>query len=106
MKSIAVFTVLALLLAMAPASFAASPAAGKQAVVAVKGLACPFCVHGLKKQLIGLPGARRVDVSLGKSEAVITFDSTSKVTDQQIAAAIRKAGFTPGKIEWRSSSGS
>ncbi len=106
MKSIAFFTTFALLLAMAPPSLAASPVAGKQAVIAVKGLACPFCVHGLKKQLVRLPGARKVEVSLASSQAVITFDAASKVTDQQIAAAVRKAGFTPGKIEWRSSSGS
>ncbi len=90
----------------APTLRAEETAASKQAVIAVKGLACPFCVHGLKKHLLRLPGAKQVDVSLGKGEAVVTFEASSRVTEPEIAAAVRKAGFTPGKIEWRTASGS
>lgn len=99
--------ILSLLWLPVATSFAdAQPASDKQAVIAVKGLACPFCVHGLKKQLRRLPGVKNIDVSLGRGQAVVTFDGASKVTNQQIARAVRKAGFTPGKIEWRGASGS
>ncbi len=99
--------ILSLLWLPVATSFAeAQPTSDKQAVIAVKGLACPFCVHGLKKQLRRLPGVKNVDVSLGRGQAVVTFAGGSKVTNQQIARAVRKAGFTPGKIEWHDVSGS
>lgn len=75
---------------------------GRQAVIAVKGLACPFCVYGLEKHLRKLPGAKQVHADLGKGEAVVEFATGSKVTDEQIQKAVRDAGFTPGRIEWRS----
>lgn len=84
----------------ANAAAAPSSEASKQAVVAVKGLACPFCVYGLKKHLSALPGVKKVEVTLGKGEAVIDFAPSAKVSDADIQKAIRKAGFTAGKIEW------
>ena len=73
----------------------------KQAVVTVQGMQCPFCAYGIKKHLAKLPGVTRVDVELAKNQAIVTFASDAKVTDAQIQQAIRKAGFTPGKIEWQ-----
>ena len=74
----------------------------KQAVVTVQGMQCPFCAYGIKKHLAKLPGVTRVDVELAKNQAIVTFAPAAKVTDAQIQQAIRKAGFTPGKIEWQS----
>lgn len=74
----------------------------KQAVVTVLGMQCPFCAYGIKKHLAKLPGVTRVDVELAKKQAVVTFAPDANVTDAHIQRAIRKAGFTPGKIEWRS----
>ena len=86
----------------APLTVAAQAPAGsqKQAVVTVRGMQCPFCAYGIKKHLAKLPGVTRVDVELAKNQAIVTFASDAKVTDAQIQQAIRKAGFTPGKIEW------
>lgn len=82
---------------------AQAPAGGqKQAVVTVKGMQCPFCAYGIQKQLKKLPGAARVDVELAKNQAIVTFAPDAKVTDADIRQAVRKAGFTPGKIEWKS----
>lgn len=77
-------------------------AGGKQAVVTVQGMQCPFCAYGIQKQLKKLPGAKSVEVELGQNQAIVTFEPDAKVTDADIQQAVRKAGFTPGKIEWRS----
>lgn len=104
-KLVALLAIAALLMMTQAAAFAASSSAtGRQAVITVKGLACPFCVHGLKKQLSRLPGAERVDVTLGTGVAVVTFAPASTVTEPQIRAAVKRAGFTAGKIEWRAAS--
>ncbi len=91
-----------LLTAGVPAAWTeSSSGASKQAVIAVKGLACPFCVYGLKKHLATLPGAKHVEANLGKGQAVVDFAPDAEVTEQQIQKAVRDAGFTAGKIEWR-----
>lgn len=95
-----------LLGALAPAFAApgAEPADGpKQAVVSVNGLACPFCAYGVRKHLLKLPGAQKVQVDLAKGEAVVDFVAGAKVTDAQIQKAVTDAGFSPGRIEWRGS---
>lgn len=96
----------ALVLALVALSVAASPqaqaTATKQAVVTVQGMQCPFCAYGIKKHLTKLPGARKVEVELAKNQATVTFARDAAVGDEQIERAVRKAGFTAGKIEWRS----
>lgn len=90
------------LLAGTSGAAAQGPAGGrKQAAVTVQGMQCPFCAYGIKKHLAKIPGVTRVDVELAKNQAIVTFAPDAKVTDAQIQQAIRKAGFTPGKIEWR-----
>ena len=91
----------ALLTLMALLSTDAAPPPVKAAVVQVKGLSCPICVHRLEKVLSKLPGAAKAEVSLDKGQAVIEFGSRANVPDKQIAQTIRDAGFVPGKIEWR-----
>lgn len=89
-------------LLLAPVAFSAPAAgAGKQAVVEIKGMSCPFCAYGAKKHLLALPGAKKVDVTLDQDQAVVDFAPDSNVTDDQIRKAVHDAGFTPGKIEWR-----
>jgi copper chaperone CopZ len=73
----------------------------RQAVVTVQGMQCPFCAYGIKKHLAKLAGVTRVDVELAKNQAIVTIAPDAKVTDEQIQQAIRKAGFTADKIEWR-----
>lgn len=90
------------LISVIPAAFAApATSTGKQAVIEIKGMSCPFCAYGAKKHLLTLPGAKKVDMTLGKDQAIVDFAPDSKVTDDQIRKAVRDAGFTPGKIEWR-----
>jgi copper chaperone CopZ len=77
----------------------------KEAVVTVKGMQCPFCAYGIKKQLAKVPGVRKVDVDLAKNQAIVEFAPDAKPTDGQIQRAVHDAGFTPGKIEWRAAGG-
>ena len=83
------------------AADAAPLTATRQVVITVRGLACPFCVYGLEKHLKKLPGATTVQVDLGKGEATVDFAEESKVTDQDIRKAVKKAGFTVDRIEWQ-----
>ncbi len=89
-------------LAAPPAAWS-GPASGapRQAVVAVNGMSCPFCAYGVKKHLSALPGVKSVQVELAEGEAIVEFVPEAKVTDEQIQKAVRAAGFTPGKIEWK-----
>lgn len=75
--------------------------ASRQAVVTVNGMSCPFCAYGVKKHLSVLPGVKNVQVELAKGEAIVNFASETEVSEEQIQKAVREAGFTPGKIEWR-----
>lgn len=81
---------------------AQEPKAGGQAVVTVQGMQCPFCAYGIQKHLKKVAGVRSVDVDLEKNQAIVTFAPDAKVTDADLQQAIRKAGFTPGKIERKS----
>lgn len=67
-------------------------------VAQVKGMSCPFCAYGLRKELLMIPGVKDLHVNLAKSQASVTVDPPAKVTDEQIRHAIREAGFSPGPI--------
>jgi copper chaperone CopZ len=72
----------------------------KQAVVAVKGMACSACGHRLQKVLSKLGGVEKVEVRFEKEQAILVFAPDARVTDNQIKETVRNAGFVPGKIEW------
>src|SRR5713226_8951936 len=100
-KAFSTLGAVALITLMVVVSAGATPQPVRQAVVQVKGLSCPICVHRLEKVLSKLPGAAKAKVSLDKGQAVIDFGSSAEVPDKQIAQTILDAGFVPGKIEWR-----
>lgn len=72
---------------------------GNQIVAKVEGLACPFCVYGLEKQLKKIPGVADVHVQLGGGKAVISTKPGAEVTDAQIRAAVSRAGFKVSEIK-------
>lgn len=78
-----------------PASISAD-----QIEVQVNGMACPFCAYGIQKKLRALPGARDVKVDLEASRATFVAPSGS-ITELQIKQAIKDAGFSAGKIEFK-----
>lgn len=75
---------------------------GRQAVITVEGLQCPFCAYGIQKHLKKLPGATKVEIELAESQAIVSFQAGADVSDDQLRGAVRKAGFTADTIAWRS----
>lgn len=41
-------------------------------------------------------------MEFAKNQAVVTFEADAKVSDKEVQEAVRKAGFTARKTEWRS----
>ncbi|MCZ6566435.1 MAG: heavy-metal-associated domain-containing protein [Gammaproteobacteria bacterium] len=72
--------------------------AAEQVVVdiGVTGLACPFCVYSVEKNLGKLPEVDSVEVNLVANSARIVIKDGHEVDLEQIKQAIVKAGFTPG----------
>lgn len=59
----------------------------------VEGMTCGGCVIGVRKVLEKLDGVTKTDVSYEKKRAIVTFDK-SKVTVEQMVAAIKTLGYT------------
>jgi mercuric ion binding protein len=83
-----------------------SPIAGLAAdqevvTIEVAGLACPFCVYSLEKNLAKLDDIESVEVDLKTGTARIAFGEGGKVDLDVIRQAIVKAGFTPGAASTR-----
>ena len=65
----------------------------------VKGLACPFCVHNVEKQLLRVPGVERVNVVLDTGKVTAALSETTPPSESQLLAAIEDSGFTLDRIE-------
>ena len=76
----------------------ATEPAERQAVLTIDGMACPFCVYGIQRQLERVEGVERADVSLKKGEAYVTFSQQNPPTAEQLRKAVESAGFTPTKV--------
>lgn len=68
--------------------------------IQVKGLACPFCVQGLEKHLKKLDAVEGVSTSLKKGEVTLHLKSGKTVEEKELREAVKKAGFTAGKIRF------
>ncbi len=80
----------------------ASPAAfpqGRTATLWVKGLACPYCVHNIEKQLVSMPGVERVHVDLPTGKVRVALEVVSPATRESLTGAIDDSGFTLDRIE-------
>ena len=73
--------------------------AGSSVTIIVKGLACPFCVHGLGKKLKKIKGVQGVDIDLKSGVAQVTYEKGVSPDHAALKKAIKKAGFTPGEIK-------
>lgn len=89
---------LALFVAMGVAYGEPPPA---HAYIKVKGLACPFCVQGLEKHLKKLKAVEGVATDLKKGEVVVHLKAGQTVTEKELRQAVKKAGFTAGKIRFQ-----
>ena len=64
--------------------------------IGVAGLACPFCVYSLEKNLTKLANIEQVEVDLATGSARVVMVRTHKADLEAIKQAIVNAGFTPG----------
>lgn len=83
---------------IAAAGFAFGDAAATHVYVEIKGMACPFCVQGVEKHLKKIDGVESVATSLEKGETILHLKPGASVTEEQVQAAVKKAGFSAGKI--------
>ena len=70
--------------------------ASATAVIPVKGMHCGGCVNHVNEAVKRLKGVKSVDTDLDKEQTTVVFDPV-KVKPDQIAAAITKSGYEPGK---------
>ncbi len=59
----------------------------------IGGMSCSFCADTLRQAVRRLPGVEEVSVSLAHEEALVRYDP-ARVTEAQIADAIRSVGYT------------
>ncbi len=78
-----------LLVAALPLS---APAAPRTVTLSVPGMDCPVCPITIKKALSRVNGVAKVDVSVEKHEATVTFDDT-KTNVEALRNATANAGY-------------
>jgi mercuric ion binding protein len=67
-------------------------AATKKVTLSVEGMTCAACPITVKKALDKVKGVEKVDVSLEKKEAVVTFDD-AKTKVEALLDATKNAGY-------------
>ena len=73
--------------------------ADRTATLWVKGLACPYCVHNIDRQLAAMEGVERVHVDLQTGKVRVALVAGHPATRQQLVKAIGDSGFTLDRIE-------
>ena len=82
----------------APARAAGAPATQKTVVIPVQGMVCFACASTVKAALKSLAGVSRVEVSIEKRSAQVTY-APDTLSPDRLVTAISKAGYTPGTPE-------
>ena len=67
--------------------------------IGVNGLGCPFCVHGIEKQLNKIDGVKKVDIELKIGQALVSLENGISPDISAFQTAIKKAGFTPRNVQ-------
>ena len=62
--------------------------------VTVDGLACPFCVYGIKKKLNQIEGIKNIEADLKKGEFTIYMHNDKTLTEPMIRELVNDSGFT------------
>jgi len=74
-------------------------ASERTAVLWVKGLACPFCVQNVDKQLAAVSGVELVHVDLPTGKVQVLLAADNPASQDELAAAIVSSGFTLDRAE-------
>ncbi len=69
-------------------------AAGTEYQLGVDGVACPFCVYGVEKQLSKLEGIERIDTDIQNGLVLLIMEDGSTLSEASISDAVTKAGFS------------
>ena len=85
-------TTLTTLIALAAALSAPAWAATKTVTLSVPGMTCAACPITVKKALTKVAGVQKIEVSLEKREAIVTFDD-AKTNADALTKATANAGY-------------
>ena len=85
-------TTLTTLIALAAALSAPAWAATKTVTLSVPGMTCAACPITVKKALSKVAGVQKIEVSLEKREAIVTFDD-AKTNADALTKATANAGY-------------
>ena len=80
------------LIALAAALSAPAWAATKTVTLSVPGMTCAACPITVKKALSKVAGVQKIEVSLEKREAIVTFDD-AKTNADALTKATTNAGY-------------
>jgi copper chaperone len=58
----------------------------------IEGMTCEGCVSSLTRTLQGVPGVKKVEVSLGEGKAQVTYDP-AKTAVAALKHAVERAGY-------------
>jgi copper chaperone CopZ len=75
------------------------PLTSPTATLTVHGLSCPQCASNVDKQLLAVKGVQQVHVNLGNGRVIVLVSQDQPPTGRQLAAAIKKSGYTLVSIE-------
>lgn len=64
----------------------------------VEGMSCGHCIQWLSEALMKIDGVRSAKVSLESKNVVVDYDGDA-VSDEMMASAIEKAGYTAVSFE-------
>ena len=62
--------------------------------VEVNGLACPFCVYGIEKQLSRIDGVESISTDIKSGTVIITVQAGVVLDEAEAKQAVEDAGFT------------
>ena len=69
-------------------------AAGDIYKIGVDGLACPFCVYGVEKQLNKIEGIENMEADIHDGKIVLLMREGSSLSEESVREAVTRAGFT------------
>ena len=81
------------------AFLATSAFAVEKVEVKVKGMVCSFCAQGIKKKFSGNDAISKVEVNLDDKWVRLEIVDKKVVSDDQISAAIKDAGYDVVSID-------
>ncbi|SHK33570.1 heavy-metal-associated domain-containing protein [Rhodothermus profundi] len=74
------------------------------AILYVKGLACPYCAYGLEKKLKQLSMVREIEVQMDEGRVLVAFRKGQRpdpaAFEALVARVVKEAGFTLEKVEY------